>query len=128
MHAPSSSYGLFGYDLEDVRKLLHPQVVAEHASWFKVGPNHRRPRPPGPLHEPRADAMPRGGGGGGGRSGGAIEFVMHARMQVNGDMNAYLYTSSRAMHSEILNLLLPQVTLPHFHAAMPWSAVKLSLS
>jgi hypothetical protein len=26
-------------------------------------------------------------------------------------MNAYLYTSSRAMHSEILNLLLPQVSL-----------------
>lgn len=31
-------------------------------------------------------------------------------MQMNGDMNAYLYTSSRAMHSEILNLLLPQVS------------------
>lgn len=28
--------------------------------------------------------------------------------KVNGDMNAYLYTSSRAMHSEILNLLLPK--------------------
>lgn len=26
-------------------------------------------------------------------------------------MNAYLYTSSRAMHSEILNLLLPPVRL-----------------
>ena len=33
-------------------------------------------------------------------------------VQVNGDMNAYLYTSSRAMHSEILNLLMPQVRFP----------------
>ena len=37
-------------------------------------------------------------------------------------MNAYLYTSSRAMHSEILNLLLPQVGrthLPRAPALMP---------
>ena len=29
--------------------------------------------------------------------------------KVAGDMNAYLYTSSRAMHSDILNLLTGQV-------------------
>lgn len=44
-------------------------------------------------------------------------------MQVNGDMNAYLYTSSRAMHSEILNLLLPQASSPNFSVAADLSHV-----
>ena len=48
-----------------VRSRLLPDVVADHAGFFKVA----------------------------------------------GDMNAYLYTSSRAMHSDILNLLTSQVGL-----------------
>lgn len=48
-----------------VRSRLLPDVVADHAGFFKVA----------------------------------------------GDMNAYLYTSSRAMHSDILNLLSDQVRL-----------------
>lgn len=35
--------------------------------------------------------------------------------KVAGDMNAYLYTSSRAMHSGILNLLSGQVRAPEGH-------------
>jgi len=60
-----------------VRSRLLPDVVADHAGFFKVA----------------------------------------------GDMNAYLYTSSRAMHSDILNLLTGQVCGPrpnlhHLHIAV----------
>ena len=49
--------------MTQVRSRLLPDLVADHAGFFKVA----------------------------------------------GDMNAYLYTSSRAMHSDILNLLTGQV-------------------
>ena len=59
-----------------VRSRLLPDVVADHAGFFKVA----------------------------------------------GDMNAYLYTSSRAMHSDILNLLTGQVCGPCANVA--WSQTR----